>query len=201
MINFNELTFPSEPFTILKEYYFSALEKKQSAVEAIVISSIGKNMKYADARYVNLKYVTNNSLIFFSNYQSNKASQFNEHKESMVSATIYWDSIDVQIRMRGYISKSSDEFSDSHFQGRDDSKNALAISSKQSMEANSYEDVVKNYQYTFDKRNLSKRPSYWGGYEIKPVYFEFWTAHKFRINKREVYEKINNDWNHYFLQP
>ena len=201
MINFSEPTSPEKPFRILKEHYLNALEKKQSSVKAIVISSIGKNMEYADARYVNLKYVTNDSLIFFSNYQSNKASQFNEYKDSMVSAVIYWNVLDIQIRMRGHISQCSNDFSDSHFHGRDDSKNALAISSKQSMRVNNYKDVVKNYQFTLDEGNLSKRPIYWGGYEIKPVYFEFWKAHKFRINKREVYEKVDNNWACYLLQP
>lgn len=201
MINFNELSSPEEPFRIFKEHYLNALQEKQSAVEAIVISSIGINMEYADARYVNLKYVTNDSLIFFSNYQSNKASQFNEYKNSMVSAVIYWDALNIQIRMRGHINQCSNDFSDSHFHGRGDSKNALAISSKQSKKINNYEDVIKNYQLTLDEGNLSKRPVYWGGYEIKPVYFEFWQAHKFRLNKREVYEKVNNDWNYYFLQP
>ena len=201
MIEININDNAEKPFQILKNFYYSALSKEQSAIEAIVISSLDTNKEYADARYVNLKYITNDSLIFFSNYESNKALQFDKNNNCMITAVFYWEKIDVQIRMRGHVMKSSKEFSDQHYINRDKNKNALAISSNQSRKISGYDEVVKNYEKTLSEDNLTMRPHYWGGYSIKPVYFEFWEAHKYRLNKREVFEKKNNEWINYFLQP
>lgn len=201
MIEININDNAEKPFKILKNFYDSALLNKQSAIEAIVISSLDIKKDFVDARYVNLKYITNDSLIFFSNYESNKALQFDVNNNCMVTAVFYWEKIDVQIRMRGYINKSSKEFSDQHYMKRDKSKNALAVSSNQSRKISGYDAVIENYEKTISEDSFSKRPRYWGGYSIKPLYFEFWEAHKYRLNKRKVYEKKNQKWVEYFLQP
>ena len=65
-------------------------------------------MKEVEARYVNLKYIDNNEWIFFSNYLSPKANQFESHDQ--VSILIYWASINTQIRMKAKIFKTSSEF-------------------------------------------------------------------------------------------
>ena len=64
-------------------------------VEAISISSFSKELDIVDSRYVNLKIVDNEDFIFFSNYQSPKAKQFESHDQ--ISALIYWSKINVQI--------------------------------------------------------------------------------------------------------
>ena len=202
MINIKEITKSADqPFQVLKKFYQDALDGGQQSIEAIVISSIGPGNKYSDARFVNLKYITNDGLIFFSNYESEKASHFNEHKNAMITAVFYWNVIDVQIRIRGPIEKCKENFSDKHFIKRDKNKNALAISSKQSKIADNYDSIVSNYEYIFNNKNLSIRPKYWGGYIIKPSYFEFWEGNTSRINKRKVFEKTDDKWNNYFLQP
>mgnify|MGYP001365741614 CR=1 FL=1 len=89
----------------------------------------------------------------------------------------------------------------SYFADRDKKKNALAISSDQSIEINSYDDIKRNFLYTLDNDSLNVRPDYWGGFSFKPYYFEFWTGHKSRLNKREVYKEVDNDWVKTILQP
>ena len=88
-----------------------------------------------------------------------------------------------------------------YFAKRDIKKNALAISSKQSNKIASYEDVSVNYEKSLQKDNLEQCPEYWGGYSFIPYYFEFWEGHESRLNKRQVFEKKNDEWNQFFLQP
>ena len=152
-----------------------------------------------DSRYVNLKFVSNNEFIFFSNYNSPKASSFISHNQ--IAALIYWPTINVQIRMKAKINKTSKEFNQEYFYDRSDKKNALAISSNQSKQIDSYFKVNENYTKSLKKDNLKKCPEYWGGYSFIPHYFEFWEGHESRINKREVFEKNNGTWKHSFLQP
>ena len=75
---------------------------KQKNIEAISISSYNREISEVDSRYVNLKLVTNDEFIFFSNYNSPKASSFNSHNQ--IAALVYWPSINVQIRMRANLS-------------------------------------------------------------------------------------------------
>jgi pyridoxamine 5'-phosphate oxidase len=202
MITFQEISnSTSNPFKILQDNYLQAIKNNQNAIEAIAISSLDANKKYVDSRFVNLKFVNSDSLIFFSNYESNKAAQFNSNKEVMVSALLYWNTINTQIRMRGLISECDKNFSDGYFINRNSKKNALAISSQQSKKINSYNDVVSNYNFSLENSDLLKRPKYWGGYQIKPSYFEFWQGDQFRLNKRDVFEMKDNEWNHFILQP
>jgi pyridoxamine 5'-phosphate oxidase len=189
-----------EPYRKFKIFYDEALSCKQKYIEAVLIASFNKYENEVDARYVNLKYINNQEWIFFSNYNSPKATQFNSHNQ--ISAIFHWESINVQIRIKAMIKKTSPEFSDQHFKSRSKEKNALAISSNQSFSANNYDLVLKKYLDVFESENdLINRPDYWGGYTFKPYYFEFWEGHPSRLNKREAYKINESSWNKEILQP
>ena len=198
MIQFNNLN-QEIPYLFLKEKYDEALNAGQRGIEAITISSYNKEISEVNSRYVNLKFISNDEFIFFSNYDSPKASSFNSH--SQIAALFYWSSINVQIRMKAKIKKTSNEFNQKYFFDRSEKKNALAISSNQSKPIDSYSQVKENYNKLLESDDLKKCPEYWGGYSFIPYYFEFWEGHESRINKREVFDKINGIWKHLFLQP
>ena len=198
MIQFNNLN-KETPYLLLKTKYDEAIDAGQKDIEAISISSYDTKMHEVDSRYVNLKFITNKEFIFFSNYESLKASSFNSHNQ--ISALLYWSSTNTQIRMKAKIKKTSNEYNQKYFFDRSEKKNALAISSKQSMPINSYKQVKENYIKSLENDDLKKCPHYWGGFSFTPYYFEFWEGHKSRINKREVFNKIDGVWRHLFLQP
>ena len=198
MIQFNDLN-QEMPYLVFKEKYNEALDAKQKNIEAISISSYNIEISEVDSRYVNLKFVTNDEFIFFSNYDSPKASSFNSHNQ--IAALVYWSNINVQIRMRAKIKRTTDEFNQNYFFDRSQEKNALAISSNQSKPIKSYSLVKENYNKSLKNDDLKKCPDFWGGYSFTPYYFEFWEGHESRLNKREVYEKSDDSWNHLILQP
>ena len=187
------------PYLLFQKKYDEALNEEQKNIEAISISSYNTQKCEVDSRYVNLKSITNDEFIFFSNYDSPKASSFISHNQ--IAALIYWSSINVQIRMKAEIKKTSTEYNQKYFFDRSKEKNALAISSNQSEPIDSYSQVKKNYNKSLKNDNLKKCPEFWGGYSFTPYYFEFWEGHESRLNKREVYEKSNDSWKHLFLQP
>jgi pyridoxamine 5'-phosphate oxidase len=199
LINFIELN-TSIPYRLFKKLYDDALLKNQSGIEAIVISSYSSTTGEVDSRYVNLKYIKDNEWIFFSNYLSPKSVQF--QSTNQISAVIYWESINVQIRMKAKIKKTESIFSDEHFKSRDYDKNILAIASKQSQEIHSYQEILNKVKLTSQKNPTSNnRPSYWGGFSFEPYYFEFWEGHKSRLNKRDSYQINRGEWDHSILQP
>ena len=199
MIKFLNLN-SEKPYIHFQSLYQEALDNGQKGIEAISVSSYNQIKKEVEARYVNLKYIADNEWIFFSNYHSPKASQFESH--SQVSILIYWASINAQIRMKAKIFKTSSEFSDEHFQGRTKEKNALAISSNQSQVIDSFDEVTKNFNETLKSISSDTvRPDSWGGYSFIPYYFEFWQGHKNRLNKRHVFEQQDKEWVERLLQP
>ena len=198
MIQFNNLN-QEIPYQIFKGKYDEAVYAGQKFVEVISISSFNKRINQVESRYVNLKFIINNEFIFFSNYKSPKANSFETH--SQVAALIYWSSINVQIRMKAKIRKTSNDYNQRYFENRSKKKNALAISSNQSKPIDSYKQVIENYNKSLNKDDLKKCPEYWGGYSFTPYYFEFWEGHESRLNKREIFEKIDGCWRHSFVQP
>ena len=199
MIKFLNLN-SEKPYSYFQALYREALENGQKGIEAISVSSYNQASSEVEARYVNLKYIANNEWIFFSNYHSPKANQFESH--SQVSILVYWASINTQIRMKAKIFKTSAEFSNEHFQGRTKEKNALAISSNQSQIIGSFDEVEKNFYETLESMTSEMvRPDFWGGYSFIPYYFEFWQGHKNRLNKRHVFELEDKEWAERFLQP
>ena len=198
MIQFNNIS-NETPDRIFKEKYEDSLKANQKIIEAICISSFSFQENEVNARFVNLKFVKDKEFIFFSNYESPKSRDFISHDQ--ITALIYWNATNVQIRMKAKIKRTSKEFNMEYFANRDIKKNALAISSKQSNKIASHEDVSVNHEKSLQKDNLEQCPEYWGGYSFIPYYFEFWEGHKSRLNKREVYEYQNNKWIHNYLQP
>ena len=189
-----------KPYSIFKKNYDKAKKKKQYAIEAAAISSYDNLKKEVDSRFVNIKYIENDCWTFFSNYNSPKSQAFQSFNQ--ISILFYWNTINLQTRIKAKIFKSSKDLSDEHFSSRSKYKNALAISSMQSKKIKSYSLVKKHYSEILDSEKiLEERPSYWGGFSFIPFYFEFWEGQKYRLNKREVFELNKGNWINYFLQP
>ena len=92
MIKFNNLT-KELPYSIFKDKYEEARKKNQINIEAISISSYSKVLNEVNSRFVNLKILNNKDFIFFSNYNSPKSQEFQEHNQ--VTALIFWNTINI----------------------------------------------------------------------------------------------------------
>jgi len=198
MIQFNNLN-QKIPFLLFKEKYDKAIDAGQRSIEAISISSYDKESNEVDSRYVNLKFVSNDEFIFFSNYNSPKASSFSSHNQ--IAALVYWPSINTQIRMKAKIKKTSAKYNQKYFFDRTKEKNALAISSNQSKVIDSFYAIQDKFNKTLKNNDLKECPKYWGGYSFTPYEIEFWEGNEFRINKRNLYKKDNTTWTHFILEP
>ena len=198
MIKFNNLS-KHTPYLIFKDLYNESLKSNQKNIEAICIASYSSKNKEVNARFVNLKFVNDKEFIFFSNYNSPKSKDFTENNQ--ITGLISWNNINVQIRMKAFIKKTSINFNRAYFAKRDKKKNALAISSNQSHIISSYEEVKKNFNDTLDNEDLTQCPEYWGGFSFVPYYFEFWKGSDSRLNRRDVYQANNDGWEHTIIQP
>lgn len=187
------------PYQRFKSEYERALNADQKYIEAISISSYSESKNEVNTRFVNLKFIENKSFIFFTNYNSQKSQEFKSHKQ--IAGLIYWQDINMQIRIKANINRTNKKFNKSYFKTRVREKNALAISSNQSEIVSSFKKVEENFKKALELNSLEKCPNYWGGFSFEPYYFEFWQGHKARLNKREVFELKDDKWNSYIIQP
>ena len=188
-----------KPYSKIREYYAKAINVGEKFPERINVSSYNIYRNEVSSRYVNLKVIDNDVFIFFTNYTSPKAKDFHYHEQ--IAATIYWESINIQIRFKAHIKKNGSDANNQYFTSRSKEKNALAISSNQSKTINSYDEVVEKYHTALKNKDLSKCPNYWGGFSFTPYEIEFWEGNEFRLNKRNLYTKDNTSWNHFILEP
>lgn len=196
MIDFN-LNKETSPCLKVFKLYEHAKDASQKFIEAACLSTCDDS-KTPQSRYVNIKYINDNELIFFSNYNSLKAK--NIEYSNKISLVFFWDSINCQIRISGTISKLDSKRSDAHWKKRSKEKNILSTISQQSNKIKSYDQITKKFNNSLDI-DVSSRPNYWGGYSISPYYFEIWEGHPSRINKREIFELCNEEWLNYYLEP
>jgi pyridoxamine 5'-phosphate oxidase len=189
----------AEPYVRLRDEYKKAKIHNQKLIEAISISSFDSSYKTVDSRFVNLKYIDKQEFIFFTNYDSPKSKQFEIHNQ--ISAILFWAATSVQIRFKAKIKRTSKSYNRAYFKKRSIYKNALAISSNQSMPIASYDKVISSYETVKDNNNLFQCPDYWGGFSFKPYEIEFWSGRENRLNERDLYQKIQGEWHHSILQP
>ena len=188
-----------DPIILFKEKYEDAKQADQKNIEAICISSFNKTKKEVDSRFVNLKFVDGDEFIFFSNYDSPKSKAFMSH--SQISACIFWESINTQIRFKAKIKRTSVKFNKKYFKKRSSEKNILAISSNQSNEIASFKDVLEKYENVKNNYNNTECPDHWGGFSFKPYEIEFWEGNEFRLNKRTLYRFQEKSWHSLSLEP
>lgn len=190
----------TDPYQHFIKLYNEAKNQSQEHIEAAAVSTASHNKK-PSSRFVNIKYVHNESFIFFSNYNSVKAKDIESNPQA--SILFFWSKTNTQIRLEGKIIKTSNSFSDDHFQRRSYEKNISAIISNQSSENDGYSNLIQRYEKAikaYKGKDLA-RPTSWGGYSFVPKSFEFWQGENARLNKRLKFSIKENIWSSRYLDP
>jgi pyridoxamine 5'-phosphate oxidase len=185
------------PFKLFEKWFKEAEKVETSEVNAMVLCTVD-SMQRPDSRVVLLKSFSENGFIFFTNYNSKKSKDIEENPHT--SLLFYWPNIQRQVRILGIASKVSPEESDEYFYSRPLENQIAAIVSNQSQVLESRSALIKKFNSAKQSIQI-KRPENWGGYIVKPYYFEFWQGMPSRLHDRLVYKKANNKWENYRLYP
>ncbi|MDC3067077.1 pyridoxamine 5'-phosphate oxidase [Gammaproteobacteria bacterium] len=190
-----------EPFIeILK-----TLEEAESANlidwNAMNIASVDQ-MSQPSSRMVLLKKISDEGLVFYTNYNSRKGKEIEQNPK--VAVNFWWRELKKQIRVEGLIEKASEEDSDDYFYSRPLKSRVSAIISNQSSKISSYEDLtnqIDNYLEQNDESSI-KRPDHCGLYIVIPNAVEFWEERDNRTHKRLKYILSDDQkWSSYLLSP
>jgi len=160
---------------------------------AMILSTVNCESR-SSSRVVLLKSVTEEGLVFYTNYTSRKGIQINSNPN--VSAVFFWSKLERQVRIEGVVEKASSDTSDKYYLSRPIDSQIGAIISPQSQ-------VIPSREYLTQKKeelekNLNdkplQRPEFWGGYIIKPNLFEFWQGRANRLSDRIQYRFKDENW-------
>jgi pyridoxamine 5'-phosphate oxidase len=182
--------------------WFKEAENSDQIIEpnAMTISTVDEK-SFPSSRVVLLKQIKERSLIFFTNYNSNKGKSLD--KNANICASFYWPPLERQVIIKGYAKKISSVESEDYFNSRPFESQAAAIISNQSEDIDSYESLLEKYNSFIEKNKNTKlkRPNNWGGIEIFINQIEFWQGRKNRLHNRVLCNFQKDTWDYKLLSP
>lgn len=189
-----------DPIIQFGTWFEEALKAEALEVNAMTVSTLGLD-GIPNARIVLLKGV-DTGFVFFTNYQSEKGQELEKNK--FAALTFFWPELERQIRVRGAVSKVSEEESDTYFFSRPAGSQIGAWVSPQSQKIDSRADLNDKQgkvEKQFEGIKIS-RPPHWGGYRLIPATLELWQGRPSRLHDRIKYElQQNGTWTLSRLAP
>src|ERR1700743_13892 len=197
----SETTINVNPIKQFDIWFNEAMEAKLPEPNAMTLATATHDGR-PSARIVLLKGFDASGFVFYTNYLSRKGKEIT--KNPLGAITFFWGGLERQVRIEGTIEKLSKEESEKYFHSRPKQSQLGAVVSPQSQEINGREMLESKWQemeaeYT-DKE--VPKPSYWGGYILKPRLIEFWQGRRSRLHDRILYKKTDKtNWKKVRLAP
>ena len=183
----------SNPIEISKRWLAEAEKTEINDPNAMALASVDPH-GMPNVRMVLLKEIESTGFVFYTNFQSAKAQEIlSSGKAALV---IHWKSLRRQIRVRGSVTKTSDEQADRYFDSRSLNSRYGAIASEQSKPLQNRADLEERVaRVKRESGDQPKRPQHWGGFKITPIEMELWADGEDRLHNRFKYSYVSNNEN------
>ena len=182
-----------DPYTQFAKWFADWQATQPAEAYAMTLTTVDAN--HAPwVRTVLLRGQDARGFVFYTNYQSAKATQLTHNSEAALH--FFWQPLGRQILIQGRTEKVSFEESDAYFQSRPRESQIGAWASHQSTPLKNRDELmqrVTNLTKQYENKPIPT-PPHWGGYRVKPYRYEFWQLGEFRLHDRFVYTQLNRDW-------
>lgn len=150
------------------------------------------------ARLVLVRGLDDDGLVFYTNYDSDKARDLAENPRT-TAVFHFLVPAHRQVRVRGAVMKTSADESDRYWETRPAESRRSAVASRQSRVVESREELERAVAELGDA--APGRPAHWGGYRVVPASVEFWQEGPNRLHDRLRYSREGTSWRVERLAP
>ena len=192
----------ADPFLQFESWLSEAIEAGVTEPNAMTLAT-ANNEGEPSARTVLLKGLKDGSFSFFTNYNSRKGQDLEANPRA--SLVLHWRELERQIIIRGTVSRTTQEESQSYFQSRPRGAQIGAwVSQYQTSPITGrshLEELEEQLQKKWPEGSDIPLPPFWGGYQVKPDCIEFWQGRPSRLHDRLVFTPNGSDWRLGRLSP
>ena len=188
----------ADPFVQFARWFEQARETETDATAMALATATPEGRP--SVRNVLLKGVDDRGLVFYTNYQSRKASEL--EATGRASLLFTWRSLERQVRVDGTVERVSAAESDAYFASRPIESRWSVYASRQSEVVDSRDTLDLLFNAVRERyEDEVPRPDWWGGYRVLPDEFEFWQGRPSRMHDRLRYLRQGEAWRRDRLAP
>lgn len=190
----------ADPITQFGTWYAQAHEAGLLQPNAMTVATVNAEGQ-PSLRTVLLKSYDRNGFVFYTNYESRKATDLAGNPR--VALHFLWVDLERQIEIRGRAERIAAAESLRYFLTRPRGSQLGAWISPQSRvidDRSVLETEFERMKAKMQDRELSL-PSHWGGFRIRPDHFEFWQGRTNRLHDRFQYVADGDSWRIERLAP
>ncbi len=189
----------SEPLHQFREWFTEALDKGVPEPNAMTVATVGANGR-PSTRPVLIKGFDERGIVWYTNYDSRKGRELAVHP--FAALQFHWVELERVVRIEGMVEKVSEAESDAYFESRPLGHRIGAWASHQSeVIPNRGVIVARAAEFGVRFGLRPPRPPHWGGYRLKPDYWEFWQGRTSRLHDRIAYRLQDGGWTQLRLSP
>lgn len=190
-----------DPLLQFERWFAEARQAVELDPNAMCVSTVGPDGR-PSSRMVLLKSFDPQGFVFFTNLESRKAREIAQNPH--VSLLFCWMPLSRQLIISGQAERVSTAEALAYFATRPRgsqlgawvSHQSSVISSRSLLEAK-WEEMKRKFA-----AGQVPLPSFWGGFRVRPVEFEFWQGRADRLHDRFRYQRDGSGaWNIERLQP
>src|SRR5690606_14896312 len=185
---------------LFETWFAEAMKRGLPDPNAMTVATVGENGR-PSTRIVLIKGFDRDGVVWYTNYNSRKGRELAANP--FAALQFFWIELERVVRIEGRVEKVSEEESDAYFCSRPLAHRIGAWASGQSEEiADRGVIVAKAAEYGLKFGLKPPRPPHWGGYRLKPDYWEFWQGRASRLHDRFAYAlKADGSWARSRLAP
>ncbi|WP_088559958.1 pyridoxamine 5'-phosphate oxidase [Arboricoccus pini] len=188
-----------DPLVQFQNWFDEALAAGLMEPNAMALGTVDADGN-PSTRMVLLKAFDHQGFVFYTNYESRKAIELDQSRRA--SLLFWWDKLQRQVRIEGWVARSEPEAADAYFASRPYASRIGALVSPQSRIIKTRGELEATEAAARERYPEEvPRPAHWGGYRVVPRSIEFWQGRSSRLHDRLRYKLDGETWRVERLAP